>query len=68
VDLCLDLLIAYLARSSYIPEVCANNSYSNYTFLKSFEVIPTTGPIALVSPSQSERFYGQLFDWGLASI
>ena len=52
----------------YIPEVCANNSYSsNFTFYKSFEYIPTTGPIALVSAPESERFYGELFDWGLAN-
>ena len=52
----------------YIPEVCANNSYSsNFTFYKSFQHIPTTGPIALVSAQESERFYGALFDWGLAN-
>ena len=51
----------------YIPEVCANNSYSsNFTFYKSFQWIPTTGPIALVSAPESEQFYGALFDWGLA--
>lgn len=51
----------------YIPEVCAVNNYSNYTFLKSFAYAPSTGPIALVEPSESAEFYGQLFDWGLAN-
>lgn len=57
-----------IGRSRYIPEVCANNSYSsNFTFYKSFQWIPTTGPIALVSAPESEQFYGALFDWGLAN-
>ena len=51
----------------YIPEVCRNNSYGNYTFLQSYADLPNTGPIALVSPAEAERFYGELFDWGLRS-
>jgi hypothetical protein len=51
----------------YIPQVCANNSYTNYSFLQSFPDSPKTGPIAVVSPAEAERFYGQLFDWGLAN-
>ena len=51
----------------YIPEVCSTNVYKDFSFLKSFPDAPNTGPIALVAPAQAERFYGQLFDWGLAN-